>query len=246
MLVVRTTGKHHDSTTILDHPARVAANAHRWWHDARYAVGTMEIEIKLLLDAQGHARIRDALSDCLRTLQQRNHYFDDSRRSLARAGWGLRLREETGPAGTSTQLTLKHSGDSVGGFTHRAEYEREVSAEEFARFLASPSEILVAARALLSAPDAVPTFGIQEIGSTDNRRDVYALPGVPGLLIELDHTIWPDRTESFELELELEAAEQEVVARQQLKELLLRADVDWRVGHESKLARLMRILDSDA
>jgi uncharacterized protein YjbK len=69
---------------------------------------------------------------------------------------------------------------------------------------------------------------------------------VPGLLIELDHTIWPDRTESFELELELEAAEQEAVARQQLKELLLRADVDWRVGRESKLARLMRILDSDS
>jgi inorganic triphosphatase YgiF len=213
---------------------------------SRYAVGTMEIELKLLLDASGHARIRDALSACLRTLRQRNHYFDDAKRSLARAGWGLRLREETGPAGTSTQLTLKHSGDSTGEFAHRAEYEREVTAAEFARFLASPSELLLAARALLPEPDLVPTVGVHEIGCTDNRRDVYGLPGAPGLWIELDHTIWPDRTESFELELELEAVEQEVAARQRLKDLLLRAGVEWRVGQESKLARLMRILDPDS
>ena len=223
-------------TSMAGHPSCVS----------RYAVGIMEIELKLLLDAEGHARIRDALPDCLRSLRQRNHYFDDAGRSLARAGWGLRLREESGPDGTRTQLTLKHSGDSTGEFSHRAEYEREVPTAEFARFLASPSKILAAARALLPEPDTLPTVSVQEIGSADNHREVHALPGAPGLLIELDHTIWPDRSESFELELELDTAEQETVARQRLKEFLLRVGVEWRVGRESKLARLMRILDAES
>jgi uncharacterized protein YjbK len=204
----------------------------------------MEIELKLLLDAQGHARIRDLLPVCLRTLRQRNRYFDDDRRSLARAGWGLRLREETGPTGMRIRLTLKHSSESRAEFSHREEYERDVAAAEFTRFLTAPREILEAARALLPTPSTMPSVLVREIGCTDNRRDVHALPGATGLLVELDHTIWPDQTESFELELELDAVEQEAVARRHLKALLARAEVEWRVGHESKLARLMRILDA--
>lgn len=206
----------------------------------------MEIEIKLMLDVQGHARIRDVLPARLRTLRQRNHYFDDATRGLARAGWGLRLREETGPAGVRTQLTLKHSGESSADFSHRAEYEIEVAAEEFAHFLAEPAMILEAARALLPEPSTLPSVSVREIGCTENRRDVHPLPGAPGLLVELDHTTWPDHTESFELELELDSARQEADARRHLQALLSAADVEWRVGHESKLARLMRILDADS
>lgn len=204
----------------------------------------MEIEIKLLLSADDAARLRTHLGAPHQAVRQRNTYYDDEERNLGRAGWGLRLREESSVAGERAWLTLKHRGETFEGFAHRPEYDRELDPRECALLREDPPSLLRAARELVSDPEVLPESGLVELGEIVNHRERYPLPGAEELVLEHDHTLWPDGSETHELELEVLDGSEAGRARERLAALLDGLSIEWRVGRESKLARLVRMLDA--
>lgn len=194
----------------------------------------MEVELKLLLEQGDADRLRARLGPPLRTEEQTNRYFDDDARTLGRAGWGLRLREASRDGGAvHWTLTLKHSGDESGEFSVRPEYETALE----------PGEVdpIAVARGLLDDPGALPDVAVTEIGRMHNHRECYLLAGTD-FTVELDHTRWPDGSESDELELEIDDASRDAEASGILRAYFEELGIAWRVGRVSKLARLIRML----
>ena len=194
----------------------------------------MEVELKLLLEADEADRLRAHLGGPRAIENQSNRYFDDDARSLGRAGWGLRIRESSG-AGHPVRriLTLKHAGDVSGEFSLRPEYEVALESGRV--------DPLAIARGLLADPSVLPGIAVREVGSMENRREVHRLPGTD-LAVELDRTTWPDGSVSEELEVEIDDPHRAEEVRRILLELFELLEIPWRVGRESKLERLMRML----
>ena len=194
----------------------------------------MEIELKLLLEAGEADRLRAHLGAPRMIEHQSNRYFDDDAHSLARAGWGLRVRESSGPGQpVHWTLTLKHAGEVSGEFSLRPEYEVALESGRV--------DPMAIARSLLTDPSVLPEVAVREVGRMENRREVHRLPGTD-LAVELDRTIWPDGSVSEELEVEIDDPHRSEEVRRVLLELLELLQIPWRVGQESKLARLMRML----
>lgn len=203
----------------------------------------MEIEIKLLLEPEEAHRLRARLGPPGRVVHQRNLYFDDVARRLARAGWGLRLRRESSVDGTASWLTLKHRGERVDDFVQRPEYERQLGPGEFEQLRDDPRRLVREARALLEDPGVLPEVDVVQVGELINDRHLHALPGDAGLVAEFDHTRWPDGSETDELELEVDDPDRADAARERLSALFAETGVAWRPGGASKLARLLHMLD---
>jgi uncharacterized protein YjbK len=198
----------------------------------------MEVELKLLLEPAEVSRLRRALGTPQKSIVQYNRYLDDEDRTLARNGWGLRIRLEIARGGASrVVLTLKHSGEQLGDFTVRPEYETALNSAGI-----EPVEAVERARALLPDPGVLPQVEPVEVARLENHRDVYGLPLHEECAIEIDHTVWPDGTESDELELEVSEGVDRTAAERALRFLLESCRIPWRVGQESKLERLLGML----
>ena len=198
----------------------------------------MEVELKLLLEPEEVSRLRRVLGKPQKSIVQYNRYLDDPARTLARSGWGLRVRLELAPGGsTRVVLTLKHSGEQVGNFTVRPEYEIALRSAGI-----DPAEALERARALLPDGSLLPDLVPEEVARLENHREVHGLPLHEECAIEIDHTVWPDGSESDELELEITEGADRDAAERALRFLLESCGIPWRVGQESKLERLMRMI----
>jgi len=202
----------------------------------------MEIELKLILEADEAQRLRAGLAAPLREVDQLNHYFDDRNRTLGRAGWGVRIREESGGSVRRALLTVKHSGTQQGAFIHRPEYETSLSLQHCAQWLQRPAAMLDAVVQLCPPLAEFGPLELEQIGSMQNRRTVFALPTAQQFSIELDRTTWPDASVGWEVELEIGEGQSAAEAEAALRALLSSLDIHWRCGEESKLARLMRML----
>jgi len=197
----------------------------------------MEVELKLLLEPDEADRLYAELGPPLRTELQTNRYFDDASRTLGRAGWGLRVRESlVAREPDRVTLTLKHSGEDVGDFIHRPEYECELPEASV-----EPAGLMEVARGLLPDPTLLPQVEVEEFGRMHNRREYLPLPGSE-LLLELDNTLWPDQSETIEVELEIDERADADEAQRRLRHLFLEFGIEWRVGRESKLERLTKML----
>ena len=198
----------------------------------------MEVELKLLLESDEVAKLRRVLGEPQNSIVQYNRYFDDRDRTLARHGWGLRVRLEIANAGSSrVVLTLKHAGTEAGDFVVRPEYEASLATAGL-----EPFEALEVGRSLLPDPALLPRVDPVEVARLENHREVYGLPLHEECVIELDHTVWPDGSESDELELEIADGADRFAAERALRSLLESCRIPWRVGRESKLERLMRMI----
>ncbi len=207
-----------------------------------YLGAIMEIELKLILEADEVQRLRAGLAAPLREVDQLNHYFDDRNRSLGRAGWGVRIREESGGDVRRALLTVKHSGVQKGEFIHRPENETSLSLQRCAEWLECPAAMFDAVVQLSPALGEFGALELEQVGSMQNRRAVFALPAAPQFSIELDRTTWPDASVGWEVELEITEDQSAAEAEAALRALLSSLDIHWRCGQESKLARLMRML----
>lgn len=198
----------------------------------------MEVELKLLLEPDEVVRLRTVLGEPHNSIVQYNRYLDDRERTLARNGWGLRVRLELAPGGASrVVLTLKHAGEEAGDFSVRPEYEAPLPSAGI-----DPNEALEHARSLLPDSDLLPRVDPVEVARLENHREVYGLPLHEECVLELDHTVWPDGSESDELELEISEGADRQAAERALRFLLESCRIPWRVGRESKLERLMRMI----
>lgn len=208
----------------------------------------VELEIKLLVDADEAELLATSLGEPQRIEQQHNVYFDTAGGAWGQAGFGVRLRSTGG--GTIT-LTLKGRGHSVGDFVARGEWELELPA---ARWLAlttgqeslAPELDRLAQTEGVRLPPALPRV-LAPFGFTETTRRVFALPGEgPALALELDRTRYPDESIVYEVELEIPDASHEPAARKRLEAVLAHAGVGYRPSTVSKLQRLMLVLDRRA
>ena len=157
-----------------------------------------ETELKLLLAPEDHACILSA--PCLAgqpvvTLHLSNTYFDTENQALNHARVALRIRKKKN---TYIQ-TLKTKGESVGGLSHRGEWEWELPAPEL--------DVEKLAGVWPSSLKGIDASSLKPVFSTDFERKVVDLVW-EGAQIELalDHgqVIVGEKTSLIsELELEL-------------------------------------------
>lgn len=208
----------------------------------------VELEIKLLVDADEAERLATSLGEPRRLEQQHNVYFDAPDGAWGRAGFGVRLRSTGGAAVT---LTLKGRGHNVGDFVSRGEWELELPAARWPALTTgheplAPELDRLVQTAGVSLPPALPR-GLAPFGFTETTRRVFALPGEgPTLALELDRTRYPDESIVHEVELEIPDDSHEPAARTRLEAALGRAGVAYRPSNVSKLQRLMLVLDRRA
>lgn len=177
--------------------------------------GTLrEIELKRLLPGEEALRLLVAELEAVSPpKRQINTFFDTSSGRLARARWGVRLREEEGVYTLTAKGPPRKLSDTI---ESRPEIEKPIEASLAHALLAGRGDVwetLSATfesdeeRACLAALDAARAGeGLSSIGGFANvRRSGRArLPSGRAIVVELDTTEFPNGSLDYEVEIELE------------------------------------------
>lgn len=201
-----------------------------------------EVELKLRVDDLA-ALMRIVVACEARpafTAVQRNRYFDTSKRGLDKSKFVLRLREESSPGNTTVFVTAKGASkkSADGTLSHVPEEEIVISGTERDAVLERPAlafELLAddadatdARRALVQAMrDAAGDDELVFAGEFINERtriDVEFPEGFRGVL-ELDRVVFPGNQIHHEVEFEVPAAIDALVAKKAFEALFKRANV---------------------
>jgi len=163
---------------------------------------------------------------------QKNHYFDTEAEDLARTRILLRVREEGG----RFILTLKAGKEVRPGLFDSLEIEEEMTSEEAGRILLRPAALLERSGPVIEElrrrrgdPRLVAA------GTLTNER-VQRRPE-PTLRLDVDRVVFPDGTESYELELE---TSDPVGAERWLADLVLRHPLRLEPERLTKMERFLR------
>ena len=195
-------------------------------------------------------------SDFVSVLQV-NHFFDTGQRTLRRAGFALRLREE----GEVWWLTAKGRETRPSGnraLTERLEAEVEIDAASARSLLEGersavteleqrlPAEERNVAELLRATIGAEALLYVGCFHNTRTRVEGFELPlegRVLPLLFELDTTTYPGDRQAFEIEVEIDATEDAEAVRKALDSILAEARIEWWPA-PSKAKRFFALLDS--
>ena len=154
----------------------------------------LEIEYKTLLDKEEYQSLLPLFADT-ELVVQTNHYIDTPDQLMRKEKMALRVRTFTDQA----ELTLKVP-EAVGHF----EYNQNLSPEETEAILQHQQFPDVEIKNLLISKE-IPVEQLAVWGSlTTERFEKETAAG----LVALDHSLYQD-TEDYELEIEVETAEQE-------------------------------------
>ncbi|VTY32030.1 Putative triphosphatase YjbK [Streptococcus parasanguinis] len=154
----------------------------------------LEIEYKTLLDKEEYQSLLPLFADT-KLVVQTNHYIDTPDQLIRKEKMALRVRTFTDQA----ELTLKVP-EAVGHF----EYNQDLSQEETEAILQHQQFADGEIKNLLISKE-IPVEQLAVWGSlTTERFDKETNAG----LVALDHSLYLD-TEDYELEIEVETAEQE-------------------------------------
>lgn len=205
------------------------------------ATGT-EVELKLRVDDLA-ALMRIVVAAKARpafTAVQHNRYFDTARRGLDKSKHVLRLRVETSPDTTTVFVTAKGASkkSADGTLSHVPEEEIVISGNERDGVLARPALALElldndadatdARRALVQTMrDAIGDEELVFVGEFINERtriNVDFPEGFGGVL-ELDRVVFPGNQIHHEVEFEVPASVDALVAKKAFEALFKRADV---------------------
>ncbi len=188
-------------------------------------------------------------------LRQDNSYFDTPTLRFKRNGISLRLRKENHQYFMCSKQSLADKSVSS-NLSVRLEYEAPVS-EDIAKLL--KEELLSPVEAFFHLPTTCPSeiktknslynkmnesanTGLQIIGSFKNMRTVLPVYiDNTSIMIEFDHSTYPNNVEIFEVEVEF-ASEKEVLRLRPTLEGLFRQAHIKTYRSSSKSSRLYRIL----
>ncbi len=188
-------------------------------------------------------------------LRQDNSYFDTPTLRFKRNGISLRLRKEKHQYFMCSKQSLADKSVSS-NLSVRLEYEAPVS-EDIAKLL--KEELLSPVEAFFHLPTTCPSeiktknslynkmnesanTGLQIIGSFKNMRTVLPVYiDNTSIMIEFDHSTYPNNVEIFEVEVEF-ASEKEVLRLRPTLEGLFRQAHIKTYRSSSKSSRLYRIL----
>ena len=201
-----------------------------------------EVELKLVLDEAGHARLGQALAaehGPGTVLEQRNRFFDTADRRLRRAGLNLRLRREVLQEGSRERLVMtckRAAAVAMGGIHRHDEWESEIDPELWHLPAAE-----LPMRLPLPEPHVRALHGTapELIGGFANRRVEWHLPAA---LACLDRTVFSGPAgERIDHELEIESADPDPSAwRRRFTALGL----VWCEQSATKFARFLECLGS--
>jgi uncharacterized protein YjbK len=155
----------------------------------------MEQELKLrLLSRDDYEQLRALLGTPLRRVDQRNAYLDTALGELRDRRIMARIRAEA----DGLTLTVKWRASRREGYFEAEEEEAPVEAATLEEALHSGLAASLLAK-LCPETRGADLATLRVVGSIHNQRQVFH---VEGFALELDHTVYPNRAEDFELEIE--------------------------------------------
>lgn len=189
---------------------------------------TLEVELKLLIDQEGHQVLLEKLSVENSVLQQTNHFFDTQDGVLSSARWALRCRQEN----SDYFLTCKGPDQSLTeGVSSRVEIESPTTPSTLERLNSGTDLLSVdhpATQQLLKMfgnLEVLPYLSFQNL----RRRIPYR-----GLLLELDHSSCSGHQR---YEIEIECSESELLRVTPLLEKDLK---DWGISFNKSVDSKMK------
>jgi uncharacterized protein YjbK len=192
--------------------------------EIKLKIPTPELYKKLVADLPGPEGV----------VHQRNHYFDTGDGCLVRRGLMLRVRDEDG----EIIVTLKGPAKRHGFASVRTEVEEGLQRDLW--------EQILHGQGALEHLDAAPLRMLEPIlggrtlkllGWIDNERRIHRLSSGPlDLTVELDRTRFPDGSEEYELEVEVDRHRQEA-AETYLRDILSELGLSWELQSKGKYQR---------
>ena len=206
-----------------------------------------ELELQReLLSKSGYDALAARLGPPQRVLHQTNISFDSPDGRWRRLNYSPRLRREN----EDLFLTLKGPGTRDAGLADQPEWEQRVTGS-FEQLRQGGPELRAAFRALIEAkgavlPDALNPAELGTVkGSLENTRQVFQAPNCPpSVHLELDHTRYPDRTESYIVEVEVPEGVSTDDVQQKVDALLEGLHVEWRPSPMGKRARFEQAMNN--
>lgn len=195
----------------------------------------MEVEVKLRLpDAASHRRLTTLLSSFhIKTLHQRNFFFDTSQNDLSSRRAVLRLRFVEHDAVPCCIISLKSKPTLVNGISRVAEDEEDLDSSFARECVDDPSKLLsIESRILKRVREE---FGVGDemglvcLGGFDNVREVYEWNGVK---LEVDETRYGCGT-CHEIECESEDPER---VKRMIEEFLRENEIGFSDSEMTKFA----------
>jgi len=202
----------------------------------------LEREIKIRVpDRFTYERVRAVLGLPIADIRQENHFFDTFDNRLRATGSALRVRIERSSQGERAELTLKGPTSRVGALTTRAEYTVIISMQTAREIVRNPQILSsVGLDPANRAREIAGATGWREIATFTNHRLTMNLDLGDGVApLELDHTLYPNASEDFEIEFENASAELLTRAERALRELLARVQIPWEPQTKSKIQRAL-------
>ena len=198
-----------------------------------------EIEIKLdLLDEGNYSRLLGHLGVTGKEIRQENYFFDTDRLDLGRAGWALRIRIENDIAAVTAKGPASENPDSL---AIRPETTVPLPIRRAARFINRGFQLQELPPSLREHLHGYAGNDIlKSLLQFANLRTTVDYPtGVDTLALEVDQTIFADKSIDYELEVELAGIEEYDRVMAVLAALFNKIAIPIVVQKESKFARAL-------
>ncbi|XP_021912424.1 triphosphate tunel metalloenzyme 3-like isoform X2 [Carica papaya] len=195
----------------------------------------MEVEVKLRLpDAAAHRRLTTLLSSFhIKTLHQRNFFFDTSQSDLSSRRAVLRLRFLENDAVSRCIVSLKSKPTLVNGISRVEENEEDLDFSVARECVDDPSKLLsIESRVLKRVGEEFGVgaeVGLACLGGFENLREVYEWNGVK---LEVDETRYAFGT-CYEIECENEDPER---IKKMIEEFLRENEIGFSDSEMTKFA----------
>lgn len=193
----------------------------------------MEKELKILTTLSGYRTFLRFQDSQLGLLKQENFYFDTEKLSLYHNRSTLRIRCENSLHKVCLKVRQVNKRESK--YVSSSEYEKAICEAEFRKCLIEPRSILnvIPEEASQYLGETLILNNLQCLGSIQNERRILE---ILGRRAELDYSVFPSGTVSYEIEFEGIETESQVTS---ILEYLASIDVEFEINTVGKYQRFI-------